>query len=42
MHLNLTSLEVKRERGDLYKIENGINKVNWVNKYEREQLLEEE
>ena len=37
-NLNLTPLEVRQERGDLiqlYKIENGINKVNWVDEYER-------
>ena len=37
-NLNLTSLEVRRKRGDLiqlHKIESCINKVNWVEDYER-------
>ena len=37
-NLNLTTLEVRRKRGDLiqqYKIESGTNKVNWANQYER-------
>ena len=37
-NLNLTSLEARRERGDLiqlHKIEICINKVNWVEDYER-------
>ena len=40
-NLNLTSLEARRERGDLiqlYKIESGINKGNWVEDYERSAL----
>ena len=43
-NLNLTSLEARRERGDLiqlYKIESGINKVNWVEDYERSESKRE-
>ena len=43
-NLNLTTLEVRKNRGDLiqqYKIESRINKVSWANQYERGVLIRE-
>ena len=37
-NLNITTLKVRQERVDLiqiYKIENGTNRVNWEDEYER-------